>query len=76
VLSSRTVSLPGDFNVWLAGKEADFLRGKYVFANWDVEEMIDRKQQIVEDGLLESWLSGVPKAKTRLEMKSGETVDA
>ncbi|KPI34858.1 Oxido UcpA [Cyphellophora attinorum] len=70
------VSLPGDFNVWLAGKEADFLKGKYVFANWDVEEMIDRKQQIVEDGLLESWLSGVPRAKMRLEMKSGDTIDA
>ncbi|KPI40251.1 uncharacterized protein AB675_7699 [Cyphellophora attinorum] len=31
--------LPGSFAVWAASAEASFLHGRYVEANWDVEEM-------------------------------------
>ncbi|KAI8161649.1 putative transporter [Colletotrichum sp. SAR 10_70] len=33
------ISLPADFLVWAASKEAAFLNGKFAFANWDVEEL-------------------------------------
>ncbi|KAF5518725.1 hypothetical protein CGCA056_v009448 [Colletotrichum aenigma] len=33
------ISLPADFLVWTASQEAAFLNGKFVFANWDVEEL-------------------------------------
>lgn len=34
--------LPGHFLVWLASPEASFLNGKFVWANWDVEELKER----------------------------------
>lgn len=40
------VSLPADFLVWAASSEANFLRGKIVFAAWDVDELKARRQQI------------------------------
>jgi hypothetical protein len=55
-----TVSLPADFVVWVASEEAAFLKGKYVWANWDVGELVERKAEIVEKKLLEMWLNGVP----------------
>jgi hypothetical protein len=41
------VSLSSDFLVWAASPEADFLRGKIVYASWDVEELKERKTQIM-----------------------------
>jgi hypothetical protein len=46
--------------VWLASEEAAFLKGKYVFANWDVDELMQRKEEIQETRLFEMWLQGVP----------------
>jgi hypothetical protein len=54
------VSLPADFLVWVASEEAAFLKGKYVWANWDVRELLERKEETAETKLLEMWLSGVP----------------
>lgn len=34
-----TLQLPADFAVWLASPEARFLKGRFVYANWDVEEL-------------------------------------
>lgn len=36
------MELPGDFFVWAATREAFFLRGKFVCANWDTDELIQR----------------------------------
>lgn len=47
------VSLPASFYVWLASGEGEFLRGKYLWANWDVEELKGLRERI-EGG---SWLS-------------------
>ncbi|KIX00902.1 uncharacterized protein Z518_09967 [Rhinocladiella mackenziei CBS 650.93] len=39
--------LPANFMVWLASPEADFLRsGRFLWANWDVPELIARKAEI------------------------------
>ncbi|PKY02581.1 putative NADP(+)-dependent dehydrogenase [Aspergillus campestris IBT 28561] len=41
------ISLPADFLVWIASPEAAFLKDKIVFAAWDVDELKDRKKEIV-----------------------------
>ncbi|GAA5858638.1 hypothetical protein JCM8547_001401 [Rhodosporidiobolus lusitaniae] len=39
--------------LWLATQDkADFLRGKYVSANWDVDELIAKKDEILKGDLL------------------------
>ena len=38
--------LPGAFAVFLASARAEFLRGKIVEANWDVEDMEARSEDI------------------------------
>jgi hypothetical protein len=54
------VSLPSHFNVWLASPEAEFLKGKYVWVNWDVEELQARAEEIKNSLLLKVGLLGVP----------------
>jgi hypothetical protein len=43
------VRLSGDFAVWLASPEAYFLNGRYVWAAWDVDEMIAMKEKVASD---------------------------
>ncbi|KAM0551238.1 hypothetical protein ACHAPJ_008583 [Fusarium lateritium] len=33
------IKLPGDFAVWAASKEAEFLHGRFVWAKWDIDEL-------------------------------------
>jgi len=40
------VNLPAHFIVWLASPEAAFLKGKFVWSNWDVDELKARKDEI------------------------------
>ncbi|KAI4228730.1 MAG: hypothetical protein L6R36_001420 [Xanthoria steineri] len=54
------VSLPGSFAVWLASGEADFLAGRFVYANWDVEELKARAEEIVSSDLLKIGMIGEP----------------
>jgi hypothetical protein len=54
----RQVNLAAHFQVWLAGPDADFLKGKMVWANWDVEELKAKEDEIVNDHLLEMSLRG------------------
>jgi NAD(P)-dependent dehydrogenase (short-subunit alcohol dehydrogenase family) len=52
--------LPGHFCVWLASPEARFLKSKFVWANWDADELITRKEEIQNSRLLTWLLDGVP----------------
>jgi hypothetical protein len=45
--------------VWLASPEAAFMKGKYLFANWDVEEMKTRADEISGGTSLEMWAEGL-----------------
>ena len=45
--------------VWLASNESDFLAGKYIAVNFDVDEMKARADEIASSGLLEMWLHGL-----------------
>jgi hypothetical protein len=54
------VMLPGHFNVWIASSEAEFLKGKFVWANWDVTELKELAKEVEESMLLRICLNGVP----------------
>ncbi|KFX92711.1 hypothetical protein O988_07159 [Pseudogymnoascus sp. VKM F-3808] len=54
------VTLPGHFNVWIASPEAEFLKGKFVWANWDVNELKALTKEVKESMLLRVYLDGVP----------------
>ena len=53
-----TADLAGDFVVWLASQEAKFLRGKFVWVNWDVDEMIANALEIECTTVLTLGLDG------------------
>ncbi|KAL8783549.1 MAG: hypothetical protein Q9213_004539 [Squamulea squamosa] len=63
--TSLIVSLPADFLVWIASPEAEFLKNKLVFSSWDVEELKDRKKEILggPPGTGELWIgfTGFPR---------------
>jgi len=44
--------------VWLASLESDFLKGRLIWSNWDVEELRDREKDILEGDLLTVRLRG------------------
>lgn len=51
------VKLPGNFAVWLAGPEGTFLHGRFVWAHWDVDELIALKGRVEkEPGFLQLGL--------------------
>lgn len=57
------MNLPGHFAVWLASPEAAFLAGRFVWANWDVEELKARAKEIEDSPyLLKIGLIGEPAA--------------
>lgn len=39
LMISPVVALPADFSVWAASPEASWLHGRFVWANWDVDEL-------------------------------------
>ncbi|CAG8982068.1 hypothetical protein HYALB_00008795 [Hymenoscyphus albidus] len=53
-----TFDLAGGTAVWLATEKAAFLNGKYVNVNWSVEELVQRKEEIVGQKKLDLVLSG------------------
>jgi hypothetical protein len=46
--------------VWLASDEADFLSGRFLWASWDVDELIAKKDVIQANNYLTFQLSGWP----------------
>ena len=53
-------SLAAHFLLWLASKEARFLRGKFVCSNWDVDEMKAKAKKIETPRMLEANIHGWP----------------
>lgn len=56
----QLVSLPASFNVWLASPEAHFLKGKFLWANWDVDELKAQATRIEANTQLNVGLIGWP----------------
>ncbi|KAI9695790.1 MAG: hypothetical protein M1836_006056 [Candelina mexicana] len=44
--------LPAHFMVWLSSSEAEFLKGRFLWANWDVEELKAKKKEIEGNPIL------------------------
>ena len=43
------INLPAHFARWLAGPESGFLSGRYLWAHWDVDELIALKDRLEKD---------------------------
>ncbi|KAL2259506.1 hypothetical protein VTK26DRAFT_6796 [Humicola hyalothermophila] len=54
------IKLAGDFLVWLASPEAAFLKGRTVWANWDVDELKAQAETIQAGVTHTSGLNGWP----------------
>lgn len=50
---------PVNFCVWLSSPEAAFTADMYLFANWDIDELKARAEEISSSTLLEMWPEGV-----------------
>ena len=60
VLELTFLGLPASYCVWLAAsKEADCLKGKFLWTNWDVTELLQRKDKVNEQNLLTHGLIGL-----------------
>ena len=53
-------NLPASFMVWLASPEARFLKGRFLWANWDVDELKAKAKEIESSSLLNIGLIGWP----------------
>lgn len=53
-----TFDLAGGTAVWLATEKAAFLNAKYVNVNWSVDELVERKEEILGQKKLDLVLSG------------------
>lgn len=51
-LSIDEPDLAAGFAVWISSGRADWARGRYLSSNWDVDELMQLKDQIVQDDLL------------------------
>lgn len=49
MLTWDDVKLPGHFARWLAGPQSGFLNGRFVWANWDVDELLELKDRMEKD---------------------------
>lgn len=47
-----TPELAGDTMVWLTAERREWLAGRYVSVTWDAEELLQKKQKIVDGDLL------------------------
>jgi NAD(P)-dependent dehydrogenase (short-subunit alcohol dehydrogenase family) len=56
----NTIELPADFIVWAASEEAEFTKGKYLWVNWDVEEIKTKKEEFRDPSFLNLGLVGWP----------------
>ncbi|KAJ8122071.1 hypothetical protein ONZ43_g1642 [Nemania bipapillata] len=57
------VSLPASFNLWLASPEASFLKGKFLWCNWDIDELKSRAKELESGKELNIDLVGWPWAQ-------------
>lgn len=60
-ISRDDISLPGSMAVWLATEAAAFLHGRFVWSQWDVEELMAMEAEIKEKAELYLGLTGWPK---------------
>ncbi|KUJ22346.1 NAD(P)-binding protein [Mollisia scopiformis] len=52
------VDLAANFMLWLASPEADFLKGRFAWVHWDIDELKAKKEEILSGDLLKYTLGG------------------
>lgn len=52
-----TPELAGDTIAWLTSERREWLAGRYVSCNWDMTELLVRREEIVEKDLLKLKLA-------------------
>ncbi len=60
-MTKNNVRLPAHWCFWLAAKaetDAEFLKGRLVWANWDLDQLLARKEEIEIGDLLKIELKG------------------
>jgi NAD(P)-dependent dehydrogenase (short-subunit alcohol dehydrogenase family) len=60
VTDSFVAQLSSHFSVWVSSPEAEFLRGKFVWINWDVEELKANSKAIQESDIFTTTIAGYP----------------
>lgn len=50
--------LSANFMLWLTSPEADFMKGRFAWVNWDIDELKAKKEEILEKDLLKYTLGG------------------
>ena len=53
-----TFELAGGVAVWLITEKAKFMNGRFMAAQWSVDELMEREKEIVDGGLLLEGLQG------------------
>ncbi|KAI0545489.1 NAD(P)-binding protein [Xylaria curta] len=59
-IKTDDVSLPASFSLWLASPEARFLKGKFLWCNWDIDELKVRAKELEAGPELSIGLVGWP----------------
>ncbi|KUJ24227.1 NAD(P)-binding protein [Mollisia scopiformis] len=54
-----SVELPAAWCVWASTKQASYLHGRYLWTNWDVDELFEMKERLEDQGFLKLGLQGV-----------------
>jgi len=60
ILELDDLELPSNFIVWAVSSEAAFLQGKFLWANWDVDELKAKKEELLAGPQLTIGLLGWP----------------
>jgi hypothetical protein len=61
-----TAELAAGYSLWLAtqGEKVDFLRGRFSSANWDVDELLAKREEIESKKLL--WMRVIGQEQVHL----------
>jgi hypothetical protein len=51
-------TLIGGLSVYLCSPVADFLSGRFLDARWDIEQVVERKEEIVKNDWLKLQIAG------------------
>jgi NAD(P)-dependent dehydrogenase (short-subunit alcohol dehydrogenase family) len=58
-MANDSPNLMGHLAVWLASPESEFLKGRFIWANWDIEDLVKAKEEIIKQpGLFRLTLDG------------------
>ncbi|KAK5120233.1 hypothetical protein LTR85_006439 [Meristemomyces frigidus] len=69
-------SLSAHTAVWVCGKDAGFLHGRFVWANWDADELLTMKERVLGDAaFMRVGVTGVPSFTTQKHVALGEFDD-